>query len=272
MTSETARYFDANARGEWERMDANMYMRLIWLLHMDFIADCVRPGVRVLDAGGGSGRYTAELLKAGCDVTLLDISSGELAFARERLSGMGLNARAYVCADIRDMSMLKGGEYDLTLCYGAPLDYCMQGRDRALSELRRVTRPGGTVALSVNNLWGILHDQMHAGARSFFHDPEYWKVWDVVSTGDCPRFEEIGQPERHFFTAPELERLMRASGLEQIELGAAPCLSSGARRDFDALCADQRAWDAIRRLELTSYRDRALIGMGEFLLARGRVA
>ena len=31
---EVARYFDANAAGEWGRMDRNPYMQLIWSLHM----------------------------------------------------------------------------------------------------------------------------------------------------------------------------------------------------------------------------------------------
>ena len=270
MAGEVARYFDANARGEWERMDKNEYMRIAYMLHMDFIADALRPGCRVLDAGGGSGRYTVELARRGCEVTLVDISPEEVRFAGERLAEAGLGGRC-LCGDIRELGALGDGEFDLTLCYGAPLSYCTEGRDRAVSELMRVTRPGGTVAVSVNGVWGILRDRACAGATDFFSRADYWKVFEVAETGDCPAFEEVGQPARHFFTAQELRDLMEAGGLEDVELGAAPCLCGGLRNALDALCADAGARETIRQLELRSYRDPALVGFGEFLLARGRV-
>lgn len=266
---EVARYFDANAAGEWGRMDRNPYMQLIWSLHMDFIADAVRPGLRVLDAGGGSGRYTVELAERGCEVTLLDISPGELEFARQRLDERGLSARC-VCADIRDMHELGDGEFDLTLCYGAPLSYCLDGREDALRELRRVTRPGGLIAASVNGVWGILRHQLCAGARDFFARQEYWHVLDVARGGDCPRFSEIDQPARHFFTADELRALFEGAGLMAVELGAAPGLCAGALR-VPGLCDDAAAWATLCELERMTYRDPMLLGGGEFLLARGRV-
>lgn len=266
---QVARYFDQNAQGEWGRMHSNPYMRLVWELHMDFIAGDIRPGVKVLDAGGGSGRYTVELAARGCEVTLLDISPGELEYARARLDERGLSARC-VCADIRDMRMLADGEFELTLCYGAPLSYCLSGREDALSELRRVTRPGGLVAASVNGVWGILRSQICAGARDFFARQEYWRVLGVAQDGDCPYYAETGHPARHFFKAGELRALMEDAGLEDVELGAAPGLCAGALR-VPGLCEDEAAWATLCELERRTYRDPELLGGGEFLLARGRV-
>ena len=77
------------------------------------------------------------------------------------------------------------------------------------------------IAASVNGVWGILRHQLCAGARDFFARQEYWHVLDVARGGDCPRFSEMDQPARHFFTADELRALFEGAGLMAVELGAA---------------------------------------------------
>ncbi len=50
----------------------------------------IRPGEHILDIGGGPGRYSIYFAQRGCDVTLLDLSEGNAAFAREKAAQMGL--------------------------------------------------------------------------------------------------------------------------------------------------------------------------------------
>ena len=39
----------------------------------------IRPGDRILDIGGGPGRYAIRFAQRGCAVTLVDLSPGNIA-------------------------------------------------------------------------------------------------------------------------------------------------------------------------------------------------
>lgn len=268
-------HFNDAARAEWERLDASEYFRLIFRLHLAFIAEELAAKPRVLDAGSGPGRYALEFAKHGCAVTLCDISDGELALAEEKFSESDIAAEGYVQADLRDLSAFPDGAFDLTVCYGAPLSYITENREKALSELVRVTKRGGTVAVSVNNTWGILRSLLCKEDSDFFANGDYWHINEVVETGDCPSFESVQfggstAPEKHFFQPDELAELLKNGGLSDVELGAAPCLCSGNRAQYNALAENPAAKAQIEELELKCYRDKNMLGFGDFLLAKGR--
>lgn len=267
-------HFNAAAQAEWERLDANEYFRLIFRLHLDFIKEELSAKPRVLDAGSGPGRYALEFAKRGCTVTLCDISDGELALAEQKFGENDLAAERFVQADLRDLSAFPDGAFELTVCYGAPLSYITENREKAVAELIRVTRRGGTIAVSVNNTWGILRNLLGKVDEDFFASGDYWHINEVLETGDCPSFESIkfvGEtaPEKHFFQPDELTKLLKSGGLTNIELGAAPCLCSGNRAQYKALSENPAAKAQIEELELKCYKNKNMIGFGDFLLAKG---
>lgn len=275
MLSDNVRqHFNAAVQAEWERLDADEYYRLIYRLHLDFIAEELSAKPRILDAGCGPGRYALEFAKRGCAVTLCDISDGELALAEEKFGENDLAAERFVQADLRDLGAFPDGAFDLTVCYGAPLSYITENREKAVSELVRVTRRGGTLAVSVNNTWGILRNMLGKTDEDFFANGEYWHINEVIETGDCPSFENVqfggeAAPEKHFFQPAELTEVLKNAGLTNIELGAAPCLCSGSREQYNKLAENPAAKAQIEELELKCYRDKNMVGFGEFLLAKG---
>jgi SAM-dependent methyltransferase len=71
------------------------------------------------------------------------------------LENITCSAGAGLCeGDIRDLYAFEDGAFDLVVCYGAPLSYVLGGREQAMRELKRVVRPGGTVAVGVNKPLG----------------------------------------------------------------------------------------------------------------------
>ncbi|MBD5130553.1 MAG: class I SAM-dependent methyltransferase [Ruminococcaceae bacterium] len=275
MRSDKVRqHFNTAAQAEWERLDSSEYFRLIYRLHLAFIEEELAEKPRVLDAGSGPGRYALEFAKRGCAVTLCDISDGELRLAEEKFGENDLSAERFVQADLRDLSAFPDGAFDLTVCYGAPLSYITEDREKAVSELVRVTRRGGTVAVSVNNTWGILRNLLGKTDENFFANGEYWHINEVIETGDCPSFESVQfggdtAPEKHFFQPDELTDVLKKAGLTDIELGAAPCLCSGSRSQYNELAENPAAKAQIEELELKCYRDKNMVGFGDFLLAKG---
>ncbi|KQY46651.1 bifunctional 2-polyprenyl-6-hydroxyphenol methylase/3-demethylubiquinol 3-O-methyltransferase UbiG [Cellulomonas sp. Root137] len=105
------------------------------------------PG-RALDLGGGTGPYSVWLAELGWDVSLADLSPELLAIAESSLPAG--TVQEVVEIDARDLSRWADGTFDAALSLG-PMYHLTTAHDRALaaSELARVTRPGGLVAVAL---------------------------------------------------------------------------------------------------------------------------
>jgi SAM-dependent methyltransferase len=67
------------------RLDDGVHAKHRLIRYHDFFVDRVRPGERVLDVGSGKGELAHDLaLRAGADVTGIDVKGASLAFARDR--------------------------------------------------------------------------------------------------------------------------------------------------------------------------------------------
>jgi len=257
---------------EWERLDENIYSRINFILHMDFIKEYIFSGAKILDAGCGAGRFSVELARLGCEVTLFDISEEQLRIAKLKIEEYHLEQQVkdYIQGDIRDLSVFPDNNFDLVLCYGAPLSYIIEGRETAMKELTRVTKTDGTVAVSVNNKWGILKMLLGNGYPDFFSNKEYWYIDQVIKTGDLPKHEKVPHPARHFFEALDLSALMESASLKDIKMGGSPCFCCGNMNQVEEIAKNEAAFQTILDIELRTYKKPTMIDNGEFLLAMGR--
>jgi len=271
---EVSEFYNNYGVKEWERLNLSAYDRINYYLHMHFLKAHIGPGKNVLDAGCGAGRFSIEIAKSGSQVTLLDISSEQLRLAESKLreKNLELNVADVILADLRDLSMIEDNKFDTVVCYGAPLNYLLENKEKAIEELVRVTKNGGNLLVSVNSKWGVIRTQLGKedfDYTSFFGNPDYWFIDQVVNTGDLPKHELVNHPPRHFFDAQELEGLLGDAGVRNIILGASPCIVSGFRKAAEQLEKDETAWRTILSLEEKAYCTRTMIDNGEFLLAKG---
>lgn len=103
------------------------------------------PSSRVLDVGGGAGRFAIPLARQVAHVTLVDISEALLATAERRAREEGLTNLRIVCADAQ--SFVPEGEFDLVLIMGLCV-YLTDEELRVFAErMARAVRPGGTLIL-----------------------------------------------------------------------------------------------------------------------------
>jgi ubiquinone/menaquinone biosynthesis C-methylase UbiE len=113
----------------------------------------IAPGVRVLDAGCGTGVATAELARAvapGGEAVGVDLSAGFLAVAERRVTG-GLPLR-FARGDVTDLPFEDEG-FDAVRSERV-LQH-LSDPDAAIRELMRVTRPGGRVC-AIDSDWPSL--------------------------------------------------------------------------------------------------------------------
>jgi SAM-dependent methyltransferase len=103
-------------------------------------------GMRVLDAGCGSGIHAGLLLDRGARVTGMDESAAMIGYARRRLAGRGADLRV---ADLRAPLPFADGSFD-GVTSSLVLHY-LRDWDATLAEFRRVLAPEGWLAFSTHH-------------------------------------------------------------------------------------------------------------------------
>ncbi|MDF2630940.1 MAG: Methyltransferase type 11 [Symbiobacteriaceae bacterium] len=139
-------HYDQAAATEYARLTQTPLHQAEWLLTLDLIHRHVAPGAKVIDIGAGPGRYAEYLIRQmGCQVGVTDLSPVSVDRFRQRLAPelqeQVLFAQAG-CAT--DLGWVADASFDAALLLG-PLYHLQDEGERlaALSEARRVLRPGG---------------------------------------------------------------------------------------------------------------------------------
>lgn len=141
-------------------------------------------GQVVLDAGCGSGRYMLHALRRGATrVTGVDLSVEMLERADAELRAHCQAAAIELVQGNLEMLPVPGAFADLTVC-GLAIGH-LDRLQPALAELRRVTRPGGTILCSdVHPIGDALgwHRDFKSGGRHYAirHTPHLYSHWHAV--------------------------------------------------------------------------------------------
>jgi ubiquinone/menaquinone biosynthesis C-methylase UbiE len=139
------RFYEISAQREWERLEHPTQGALEFAINKAWIQKFVpEPGSRILDIGGGPGRYSIWLAAQGYRVTLADLSPDLLAIARQKAGEEGVKLEDIVEANAIDLSRFADDSFDAVLCLG-PMYHLLEESDRSAvaGELFRVVRHRG---------------------------------------------------------------------------------------------------------------------------------
>jgi SAM-dependent methyltransferase len=188
---------DTWAAGEAYERYMGRWSRLVAREFVDWLA--LPENLNWLDAGCGVGALTQELLArvAPAMVTGLDSSEGFLAYARERAPDRNV---AFHHGDAQRLPFADRS-FDVAVS-GLVLNF-IPSPERAVSEMRRIVRPGGVTAAYV---WD------YAGEMQLIR-----RFWDAAVALD-PAAEPLHEARRFPICRPEaLLALFRGSGLESVQ-------------------------------------------------------
>jgi SAM-dependent methyltransferase len=158
----------------------------------------VTAGTRVLDVGCGLGTLAAAAAARGARATGVDLAEGMLEAARRRHPELEL-----VLGDVEDLPFADGA-FDAVAA--AFVINHLPDPERGASELVRVARPGGHVALA---MWGPLDEVALLGLPTAA----------AVAAGLDDRAIPAGPSAERFTDAAELTALLDRAGLEGLTLG-----------------------------------------------------
>jgi SAM-dependent methyltransferase len=119
----------------------------------------VLPGDRLLDLGAGAGRHAFEAMRRGAQVTALDTDEGETKDVSWMMHDLAATDPAVIRTGGRGSAIVGDalrlpfvtGTFDRVIA-SEVLEHIPDDRG-AMAELSRVTKPGGTMAVTVPRWW-----------------------------------------------------------------------------------------------------------------------
>ena len=166
--------------------------------------------LKIIDIGAGTGRYSVALAAEGYDVTAVELVKYNLGILKQK----GANVKAYQGNALK-LKRFADNSFDLTLLFG-PMYHLHSDADQiqALSEAKRVTRPGGIIMVAyVMNDYSVIK-------YGFMED----HIAERVQNGELTEDFQIRHNENELYDYVRLEQidaLNRAVGLKR-ELIIAP--------------------------------------------------
>ena len=217
MSTDTVKkYYDENAGKEWERLETHPFEFIFTTYMMD---KYIRNGDRILDIGGGPGRYSIYYAKKNCDVTLVDLSSGNIALAKEKAaeSHVDFKMAAGNCLDLDAMGL---GLYDHVFLMG-PLYHLTDKADRkrAVQLALEHLKPGGIFYCSfILDFAGLIYDLKNGPGYlpGDLGNQSTAKLIDSIVTGT--EYTGPAFTSACFFNQHQIEPFLREFELEKLHI------------------------------------------------------
>ncbi|MGH8876026.1 MAG: class I SAM-dependent methyltransferase [Stackebrandtia sp.] len=262
LAPEVLAYYDRG--GEASRLADSASGRLEFLRTQDILRRVLPPApAGILDVGGGHGVHATWLAADGHEVLLVDPVESQVAAASRH---PGVKAQL---GDARNLSQ-PADHADATLLLG-PL-YHLQTREErltALREAKRVTRPGGIVAVATINRYSAWLD---AARRHFFtsRDGITAMLDTAAETGELHGWDRDLFTTAFLHRPDEIHAETATAGLTEIRqfgIEGPAWLMADLEPDLDDTRSRQAIMDGLRRFE----SEPSLLGASSHLLTVARV-
>ncbi len=222
MNDYIKNYYDNNVKNEWKRLE-DPYGKIEFLSTMYIIKKYFPINGKILDIGCGPGRYSIELLKKGFNVTLMDLSSKSLFFAKSKIESLGLYAENYICGDASYLNVEEDNKYDCILLMGPMYHIISKNlRINILKQCKRILKNKGIILISYINSIGVLKERISQFDGQFENIDYVYKILNEDDSYVNNKLQKI------CFTTPEVALAeVKDSGLNLISYAGAESFLSG---------------------------------------------
>lgn len=222
-------FYDATVDQEWERLE---HHKMEYALTQRAIDEFIPANSKILDIGGGPGRYSIYLAKRGHHVTLLDLSEANIEFARQKAAAENAPVINFIHGNALDLSAFEDHTFDAVLLMG-PLYHLINSEDReqAVAEAYRVLRPHGIMLASFITRYATINDMLKNYPEMLAED--FDATLGLLKDGI--HFRESGFTEAYFILPSDITPLMESKGFRQLRLMAAEPFVAAIEPTINAL-------------------------------------
>lgn len=260
ISDETERVNALYANGAEEtRLTGGQASRVEWLTTMRLLREYIRPGMRVLDLGAGTGAYSVALADMGCGTDAVELAEKNAELLRAKITPeRRLRVfRRSAC----DLSIFPDGSYDAVLVFG-PLYHLEKAADRAacIREALRVCKADGTL------FFAFISNDMVPLTECRFHD--FFSLSEP-HTYDHQTFQMENIPFV-FFTLDQMRTMLRENGVALLREVASDGASELLGPEIDAM--SEESYGEYLRYHFHCCEKPEMLGCSNHLLFAGKKA
>ena len=263
--SNIAGHYDAHYEHEWERLQRHRTEFAVTLRALETYLP--PPPATILDIGGGPGRYAIELTRRGYEVTLLDLSLGNLALAKGKAAENGIRLAHILQGNAASLPDLPLAEYDALLFMG-PLYHLLtlEERQNAIREAKNVLLQNGPIFAAFITRFAVIRDIAINHPQWITDSPKRFE--QTLLTGLHPTGPEKRYPDFYFAHPDEIRPLMEPAGFETVNLIGCEGVVAGHEGVINKV--EGELWETWVELNYQLGQEPSLHGAADHLLYIGR--
>lgn len=228
-----------------------------FLTTMRYIHRYLVPGMRVMEIGAGTGRYSHALAQQGYEVDAVELIGHNIEVFRQNTQP---GERVTVTqGNALDLSAFADGTYDITLLLGPMYHlFTVEEQKQALSEAIRVTKKGGVIfAAYCNNDATIVQFCFQKG---MLREERYQQLVDPVT------FKAASTPEELFqlYRREDVNALMEGFPTERLHYIGTDMATNYIRDAVDAM--DDEMFDRYMRYHFVICERSDMVGATHHML------
>ncbi|MBP9999854.1 MAG: class I SAM-dependent methyltransferase [Proteobacteria bacterium] len=177
-----------------------------FLTTMRYIQKFLKPGMKILEIGAATGRYSIALAKMGYNVTAVDLTPKHVEIMKRKSKRLK-NFQCMV-ADALDLSVFNDKSFDMVLNLGPMYHlFCKKDKENAIKETIRVAKRGAVCMFAY-----LPHGSLITG-----YGLRYNKVFDVYSEMDnTGRIKDVPKEVFMSFYIEDFKKLFNKTNTKYI--------------------------------------------------------